>query len=403
MSNEIITKEISTNEMLEISKLKPNRLIDGIKTSETMEKILYFIKIKISSALKQNKKNHNSEKFEITNENAFDIENFEKMVIDIFSRANMLDSLFSDLNNVDRVEELIALMDWEYDSSVDSDFNWEEAEKYYHNRPIVWIFFKWKPLFLNQNYLMCLWTHNLKELKEDIIAWAVFEKYYATWSDIKAKEYVSKLQNWESYEWLVLETKDWKKISWNSYWNKDWLEIRIWEDITYWRLNKEESNENKEKNNDLSLNTKGLINKFKSEVSKVIEIWENEIKLLDIFGYLSSILDNVWEKWQFLMNTTTEDKNWNKNFKYNLKYWKEIQKSDNVYNKNYSQETQDYINQLFKLWENEWMYVEDFMLNWKIYSWLRIFFESKLLWIKWSFGMWTDAKSKDIAELEKSL
>jgi len=299
---------------------------------------------------------------------------------------------------------------------------WNDSNKLYHHTPIIWIFYKWEPIFLNRNYVEALWAENIEILKQHINNWIALEKYYTQESFLLAKEAVSLLKKWEWYKNLELETKDWKLISWNSFWSNTWLEVRVWsntwlemrvwQDITHWTFQRKEQDT---LDNWLSLDSINTINTFLIRVNQIIT--PEEINKLKIFAMFCEILEKIWKDWQYLMNITVDEKDWkNRDFIFNTNYlntlWFTLEEinflinNNLLYDKIYTEEELFLIKWLFKVLKDNWYYIEDFRLrdkNWelKTFSWFRQLIEDKDFWLNRTIWIWTWAKSIDIANLEK--
>lgn len=298
---------------------------------------------------------------------------------------------------------------------------WNDNNKLYHHTPIIWIFYKWEPIFLNRNYVEALWAENIEILKQHINNWIALEKYYTQESFLLAKEAVSLLKKWEWYKNLELETKDWKLISWNSFWSNTWLEVRVWsntwlemrvwQDITHWTFQRKEQDT---LDNWLSLDSINTINTFLIRVNQIIT--PEEINKLKIFAMFCEILEKIWKDWQYLMNITVDEKDWkNRDFIFNTNYlnalWFTLEEinflinNNLLYDKIYTEEELFLIKWLFKVLKDNWYYIEDFRLrdkNWelKTFSWFRQLIEDKDFWLNRTIWIWTWAKSIDIANLE---
>jgi len=299
---------------------------------------------------------------------------------------------------------------------------WNDSNKLYHHTPIIWIFYKWEPIFLNRNYVEALWAENIEILKQHINSWIALEKYYTQESFLLAKEAVSLLKKWEWYKNLELETKDWKLISWNSFWSNTWLEVRVWsntwlemrvwQDITHWTFQRKEQDT---LDNWLSIDSINTINTFLIRVNQIIT--PEEINKLKIFAMFCEILEKIWKDWQYLMNITVDEKDWkNRDFIFNTNYlnalWFTLEEinflinNNLLYDKIYTEEELFLIKWLFKVLKDNWYYIEDFRLrdkNWelKTFSWFRQLIEDKDFWLNRTIWIWTWAKSIDIANLEK--
>jgi len=299
---------------------------------------------------------------------------------------------------------------------------WNDKPILYHHTPIIWIFYKWEPIFLNRNYVEALWAENIEILKQHINNWIALEKYYTQESFLLAKEAVSLLKKWEWYKNLELETKDWKLISWNSFWSNTWLEVRVWsntwlemrvwQDITHWTFQRKEQDT---LDNWLSLDSINTINTFLIRVNQIIT--PEEINKLKIFAMFCEILEKIWKDWQYLMNITVDEKDWkNRDFIFNTNYlnalWFTLEEinflinNNLLYDKIYTEEELFLIKWLFKVLKDNWYYIEDFRLrdkNWelKTFSWFRQLIEDKDFWLNRTIWIWTWAKSIDIANLEK--
>jgi len=298
---------------------------------------------------------------------------------------------------------------------------WNDKPKLYHHTPIIWIFYKWEPIFLNRNYVEALWAENIEILKQHINNWIALEKYYTQESFLLAKEAVSLLKKWEWYKNLELETKDWKLISWNSFWSNTWLEVRVWsntwlemrvwQDITHWTFQRKEQDT---LDNWLSIDSINTINTFLIRVNQIIT--PEEINKLKIFAMFCEILEKIWKDWQYLMNITVDEKDWkNRDFIFNTNYlnalWFTLEEinflinNNLLYDKIYTEEELFLIKWLFKVLKDNWYYIEDFRLrdkNWelKTFSWFRQLIEDKDFWLNRTIWIWTWAKSIDIANLE---
>lgn len=351
----------------------------------------------------------------ILNNNNSNSNEIISLIKEILTRAYILDKLF---NPIEKKHD-----DWDF-LLTSSQINWlnlwenhyqedelEENEIYYHT-PSIWIFFNWKPIFLNHNYVEALWATDEETLKQDIIDGIALEKYYEEDSVWVAKNAVSRLKKWDWYTNLILVTKKWKKISWNSFWSNDWLEVRIWNDITLWQF-KNTSIQWLEQYDWITLNTEKIVRTFIEKVNHILN--DDDKKRLEVFIYLSKVLDTIWNNWQFLMNTTEMlDPNYKMLFNWNyakaLKRTKDdiIQKSQNrkLWEVTYDSETLSELDDLMERLHNDWYYIHDFPMidsEWrkKVYSWLRFIIEDFDFWIHRTFGIWNNTISKVTAELEK--
>jgi len=368
---------------------KKNKMLDGLKSFQSQEKsevwdtlqawiIIKEVLLKVKDILENHWKYN---------------ESIESLSKEILARAMILDSLFNLVFN-------------------------EEIESY-HYIPAIWIFFKWIPIFLNNNYVHALWAEDVETLKQDIIQKKALEKYYTPESKSIAKLAVLKLWFWEWYKDLRLTTVWWKKISWNSFWKIDWLEIRIWNDITYWTFKYSEI-WNVIKDERLSLKTKQLVTKYIIEVWKIIHLNATDRGKLIIFTMLSEIIDKIWNDGQFLMNITkydndgenTEMEACNENYLQAL--WISYQelfekiKNGTFYKEHYSWINRKLIKWLMKSLKNEWFYTDDLTMidvNWvpKTYSWIRLLIADEKLWLSKTFWIWTNAIWADNVELIKLL
>lgn len=329
-------------------------------------------------------------------------EKIEFLTKGMLTRAIILDTIFNHLFEIS------------YPDSEWNTFILDENNDLYYQIPAIWVFFNWEPIFLNRNYIEALWAKDLKTLKEDIIQKKALEKYYTPESQWTAKDAILKLGFWEWYKDLKLTTVLWKTISWNSFWKKDWLEIRIWNDITYWTFkNTKIWDVINEK--DLTLKTSQIIDSYIYQVWKIINIEPSSIGKLMIFKSLSEILDRVWNDGQFLMNITFEknEKVKNKmicNNNYLNAIWlsfEELEKKvidGTLYNEHYKKDTESLIKWLWETLKEDWYYITDFtMLDKnkvpKNYSWYRKLIVDKDLWINRTFGIWNNAISKDNADI----
>jgi len=327
---------------------------------------------------------------------------------DILTRACMLDTIF---NPLEEKKEWFLKVEWfenEENENENNEDN-EENEIYYHT-PAIIVLRGWIPIFLNHNYLQALWAKNINELKKDIISWKALEKYYDEDSQEIAKKAVSLLKEWEGYKDLVLKTKAWKIISWNSFWSKKWLEVRIWNDITYWNFQTENKKTDIDK---VTLDTKDIVSKY----INIVNFKEQDKNTLIVFALLSEIIDKVWNDWQYLMNLTRDDKNHDK-FLFNQNYlntlWlslaqvKEEIKNWTLYKNRYSPDTLTLIEWLFKILKEDWHYISDFTMidqnnQRKIYSWFRKEISDEDFKINWTFWIWTSSRSKDNDEILRFL
>lgn len=368
---------ISTLETLERLKwLDPE--VDEIEISFSLNLAINYIEKKLNWILENS---HQLEQQEIEEK----VKKIFWMFEDIQIRAFMLESLFKDFSKNNKDLNLWDIRD------IDSS-------EYYHFRPLVGIFYKWKPIFLNQNYVQWLWAESLSQLKEDIENGVVYEKYYEEWSDELAKEHVSKLKKWEWYKNLVLITKSWRIISFNSFWSIDWLEIRIWEDITNWRLNENEKNQNSENENEFELKTDLLINEFKSQVNDLVKLPEKINSIFETFWYISKILDTIWNDWQFLMNYTVQKWDNPKKIVYNKKYHSALPDKSKSwdFSQTYWVEKANEIESYINMWKTYGYYVEHFTMWDKVYWWLRAVLSNKAKKdTTISFWMWTDVISNE--------
>lgn len=326
----------------------------------------------------------------------------ETLTKEILTRAIMLDTTFNHLY------DLTWHTGW-WNQVIEKEYN----DLYYHT-PAIWIFFNWAPIFLNKNYVDALWAESADTLKQDIIQKKALEKYYIPESQWVAKTAILKLWFWEGYKDLKLTTVWWKTISWNSFWKRDWLEIRIWNDVTYWTFKRSEIGTSIN-NEDLTLKTKQLIYSYIIEVWKIINLDPSDRWRLMVFALLSEILDKIWNDGQFLMNMTIE-KNENSenrmtcNNNYLNAIWLTLEeleekiRNNTLYRDHYTKETEILIKWLWETLKEEWYYISDFtMLDKnrvpKNYSWYRKLIEIKELWIHRTFGIWNNAISEDNAEI----
>lgn len=333
-------------------------------------------------------------------------EKIESMSKDILTRAMILDTIFNHLFEISWPD-----LDW------NTNILSESSDLYYHT-PAIWVFYNWNPIFLNRNYFEALWAEDLGTLKKDIIEGKALTKYYIPESQDVAKTAVLKLKHWERYKDLKLTTTSWKTISWNSFWKTDWLEIRIWNDVTYWTFKRTEIWSNNVEEN-TSLKTKQLINSYIIEVSKIMDLNIIDKTKLVIFSMLCEILDKIWDDWQYLMNITvekdevaTERMFWNNNYLNAM--WltydqiREKIKNNTLYRDHYRKDTESLIKWLWETLKEEWYYISDFTLldsnkTPKNYSWYRKLIEDNDLWIHRTFWIWNNAISKDNAEIMRFL
>lgn len=338
----------------------------------------------------------------------------ENIIKDILTRAYMLDKIFNPLKDENDTVWDLSWSDiwWEFVKNTD---NKEKNPIYYHT-PSIWIFFEWKPIFLNHNYIEALWAKDEEELKKDIIEWKAIDKYYKEESQKIARNAVSELLKWNQYKNLELTTKEWNILSWNSFWNTSWLEIRIWNDITHWifKNTTTQVNENFEW---IQINTKKLILDFIIKINNIIDVGNNNKNILIVFWILSTILDKIWNEWQYLMNLTISDKEdfemlFNNNYTTALGRPKdeiEIKAKDKtLWDETYDEETLMLIDGLINSLKNDWYYVSEFPMinkNWRsrTYSWLRFLIEDNDFWLNRTFWIWTNAVSKDVADIRKFL
>lgn len=352
---------------------------------------------------------------------------------EILTKAYMLDAIFNPLKDKTNTTWDLDWLEWfDFTSSgmwdlwwsIDDLNEWIENEIYYHT-PSIWVFFQWTPLFLNHNYVAALWAKNEETLKQDIIDWIALDKYYDEWSAPKAKLAVSKLLQWEWYKDLILKTKERttqngkiipsKTLSWNSFWNVKWLEIRIWNDLTEGSFNKNEASW--EWFEWLHLETGKFILTYTRKINGLISLDNDSRNKLIIFWYLSTILDKIWNNWQFLMNVTIEDSaeykmDFNTNYSSSLKRNQaEIEqkiKDWTLWPETYDTDSMSLIKWLMICLKDDWYYVAEFPLKdkdgkSKIYSWLRFLIQDKDFNINRTFWIGTNAISKDNAELRRFL
>lgn len=343
----------------------------------------------------------------------------------ILTRAHMLDGIFNPLFYNDASWEMTLNLDFT-DSDIQktivnfnllnddpSEESKEENLVYYHT-PAVWVFFKWKPIFLNFNYVEALWAHGEQELKFDIEQWLALEKYYIEECVSYAKEAIQKLSNGEWYKNLILITKTWKKISWNSFWSKDGLEIRIGNDITEWKFKSHQSYSNEYEG--LDLNTMDLVKWFLRKVNGILGVDMELNTKLALFGILGTIIDKVWNSGQFLMNVTITDEAdasmlFNARYSDALKRTKDeivLTEKDALWKQTYDEETIRLIQWLFATLQTDGYYISEFPMKDKhgkrsTYSWLRFLVEDKDFWINRTFWIGTNSMSKDDAELAEFL
>lgn len=326
---------------------------------------------------------------------------------DLIIKASILDAIFNSLLK-DRV--------------IDKAFHhteWEKNSLYYYT-PSIWVFYRWIPVFLNQNYVEALWAEDLETLKRDLEnSNLAFEKYYTPESAEEAKRRKTELAEWKVYSEIVLETKTWNKISWNGFWSGwNWLEIRLWNDVTYWKNQNTDTNDKRLETytwNELS--TQLLIQSFTNRVRDIIT--DAELRNLTIFYHLSAILDRVWNNWQHIMNITDfneDDKQVIRllNSRYSRALKRDgsevIEKSHDgsLWKESYDADTKTLIDWLTKILLKEWHYIHDFPMidsSWvkKMYSWARLLIQDPDFWIKSSFWIWNHTVSKWDAELNAFL
>lgn len=324
-------------------------------------------------------------------------EKIEYLSKEILTRAMMLDILFNDLF---------------------------EEDALYYIIPAIWVFFNWYPIFLNSNYVRALWSENIEELKKEIMEGKSLERYTLE-SKKNAKIAVLKLKFWKGYKDLQLKTNDWRIISWNSFWRSEWFEIRIWNDVTYWRFKKTDLDFSLDSSitENISLKSRQIIESYVIEVQKIINL-DNGLKdRLIVFSKLLEILDRVWNDWQCLMNITTYNENDNINHNYSIEIcnenylqalwltYEELRKkikNGTFYRDNYSKINQKLIEWLMKTLKEDKYYIHDFTMidsNWvpKNYSWFRLLLVDRDLLLSRTFWIWNNAISADNVELMKIL
>ena len=357
-------------------------------TELNVAKVIKDVLIKTKKAL--------NNKWKLSDELLYDMKS-------LLTRAFMLDKIFNPLFNNNACWQM----------TINSEESKEENLVYYHT-PAIWVFFKWKPIFLNFNYVEALWSNSEGELKKEIEQWLALEKYYTQECVSQAKEAIQKLSDWEWYKNLVLTTKTGKKISWNSFWSKDGLEIRIGNDITEWKFKSHQSYSNEYEG--LELNTKDLVKGFLDKVIRIIGEDEELKVTLALFWILGTIIDKVWNNWQSLMNITISDER-GESMLFNARYSDALKRTrdeiiltekDNLWNETYDEDTMKLIKWFFATLQNNGYYICEFPMKDKhgkssTYSWLRFLVEDKDFWINRTFWIGTNSMSKDDAELAEFL
>lgn len=326
---------------------------------------------------------------------------------EIIARSMMLEMSFNHIAEYDyeSLDDIIVGV-----NGID-DFEWvlESADTYAFT-PIVGIFYKGRPVFLNKNYVKALGWENVEEIRNEVEQGVSLSRYTPESQEI-AKQAVAKLKNGESYKNLILETRQGRVISWNSFGNPHALEIRIWHDIT----NGVFSNTEKQEENFIpqtSLQTNQLVMKYLWEVHRILPFSKDEVIKMMHFASLSELLDIVWNDGQLIMNASVEPQETggssqviaNSNYLHalGLTYDSFLQKvkDETLYNEHYDRETLLLIRWLWKTLKNEWYYFSDFPLKdssgiSKSYSWYRRLLEDKDFWIYRTFGIGNNAISDD--------
>lgn len=390
---------------MEISQLEKFRNPECKKSSilqvwETVEWVLLRVK-----QILETRKIQNSE--------------IQKMMKDILIRAYIIDKIFNPLH-----PQEYDLYCWE-DVFVRSDIFsllWQtqdeahEENELYHHTPSIWVFFNGIPVFLNHNYIEALWAENEAILKEDIINNIALEKYYTPESAKLAREALERLTNGEWYKDLILETKIGKKISWNSFGSTDGLEIRIGNDISHWEFKNTQTNGLIEYEW-TELNTMNCVQNFIWQVEHILKgnIDTQDKNILILFSILWSIVDRIWNDGQFLMNITSNN-DIEEPMIFNSKYAKALKrtkeeiekkaKDGTLWPETYDYYTNELIQWLMKVLEEEWYYISDFPMkdsvgNTKNLSWWRFQLKKIKFWIDITVWIWNASISKVNAELEK--
>lgn len=318
----------------------------------------------------------------------------------ILTRAHMLDRIFNPL--VWEKKDDIGVFD-----IGDVYSNNLENNEIYHHTPSICVFLHQQPIFLNHNYIHALWAHNEDELKKEIIDGIALERYYTPESAKKASEALARLEKWEWYTNLVLETKTGKKISWNSFWGIDGFQIRIGNDISHGEYTQ---NTWLSTHPGIELNTADYIKYFvmKVEFHLQHEIIPQDKNTLELFWVLSTILDIIWKNGQFLMNITLNDEAevpmvFNSKYVEALKRTKEdiLEKAKNktLWKETYDDETFLLITWLVESLKKYGYYMSEFPMKdsegkKKIYSWLRFWIRDEDFWIDRTFWIWNSAISE---------
>lgn len=295
------------------------------------------------------------------------------------------------------------------------DYSWINETLYYQT-PIIWIFYKWAPIFLNSNYGTAIGQKNINTLKEEIKAGTYFSKYYKDGEDKKAQNAVWRLQNGQKYKNLVLEMKNGKKISWNSFGNTDGLEIRIWLDVT---AGKQEETDIKHETQSSHINTQEMVELYRWKVRGLIAEHEGELlsnqDYYEIFKVLTKAIDTIWNNSQYMINiiNNNQDDSWK--ILFNPQYTKYLEKSTEeieaeakkwiLFERNYCQDTIGDISTLVnQLKVDGGSYMCDFTTkNGKTSSWYRVAIIEPELGINITIGIGSDVPTMVDKELLKCL
>lgn len=330
----------------------------------------------------------------------------------ILTRAHILDRIFNPL--IGEKSDIF----WTLNLSGDFSSHSLESNEIYHHTPSICVFLNKQPVFLNHNYIQALWAQNEEELKKEIVDNVALGKYYTPESAQRASEALARLDKWEWYTNLVLETKTGKKLSWNSFWGVNGFEIRIGNDISHGEYidNKSESSLDY---TGINLDTANYIKKFTMRVEFFLqhEIPPQDKATLELFWVLSVILDIIWRNGQFLMNITTNDDEGNPMI-FNSKYAEALKRSEKeilekaknktLWKETYDDETFSLITWLVASLKKYGHYMSEFPMKdstgkKKIYSWLRFWIQDEDLWIDRTFWIGNSAISEGDRWLENFL
>ncbi|MBW7955075.1 hypothetical protein H3C61_04655 [Candidatus Gracilibacteria bacterium] len=331
---------------------------------------------------------------------------------EILLRAYMIDKLFNPIGELsNNGDQIINLFD-----GLDNGTNPKVKNEIYHNTPSIGIFYKGNPIFLNHNYIDALDAENEEVLKNDLINKSL-DKYYTKESVEIARESIKKLSEGEKYFNLFLETINGRKLSWNSFGFNNGLEIRVGNDISYGTYGNSDNLDNN-KFDGFNFDTGFIVNSFIKRVERVLHkpLESKEKNILTLYGFLSKILDIIWNEGQFLMNITSlNDLNY---IKFNERYAKAIKmhqgeiiekyKNNSLWSELYDDNTLMLIEGLYTILKEMGFYIADFSMKDNFgkkrnYSWLRFKIEDKDFSIDKTFGIGNYALSKEDDYIKKYL